>query len=968
MKFPNLDSNPNFIKIEEDILNYWDRDDTFKKSLKKNIGKKSYVFYDGPPFATGLPHYGSLLQGIIKDVFPRYYTMKGFYVERKFGWDCHGLPVEYELEKIKGIKNKKEIESLGIDKFNEECRLIVLKYVDEWKVFVKRLGRWIDMENDYKTMNLDYMETIWYIFKEIYDKNLIYEGYKSIKICPRCATPLSNTEVQLGYKDLEDLSVVAKFKLKDAKDTYLLAWTTTPWTLPANIVLAINKDLTYVKVKSKNEYYILAKDRLDYIFENIDYEIVEDKINPKDLIGKEYYPLFDISKIMEENHNKDKKGWFITEADFVTQEEGTGIVHIAPSFGEEDMLLGEKLKLPRIRHVNIEGKFGEYPLMEWAGEQARDLGEKILEKLKEDNSFFREIKIVHSYPHCWRCDTPLLNYSMETWFLNVQNIKKDTIKNNQKINWIPEHIKNGRFENNLKTAPDWAISRNRYWGTPLPVWKCNHCSNIKVIGSVNELEKLTNKKITDIHRHFIDNLYFKCEKCSKGEMKRIPEVLDCWFESGSMPYAQKHYPFENKESFEKDFPADFIAEAIDQTRGWFYSLHTIATAIMNKPAFLNVITTGLIQDSSGKKLSKSKKNYTDPLELINLYGADALRLYLISSPLVRGEDLAFKDSGPSEILKNNFIVIYNTLKYFIIYANNNNFSPENKKSENIMDRWARSITEQFVKNITEKLDKYSLMEASLLIQPFIDDISTWYIRRSRERFSSGDKDAMNTLYYVLNTFSKAVAPIIPFVSEYIFLALNNNEESVHLQKFPETKLEDINNDLNLEMKKAREAINILQKIRVENNIKLRQPLLAVYINYEGLNNNEILEIIKEEINVKKIENKFTKDFVIEKNKSGELGLNIKLNKSILQEGDLRELIREIQNIRKKMNLNIKDIINIYIQTEDDDLKEIIDKFKNEIKEKVKSKEIYVVKNLEDNNLVLINNKSAYIKIDVQKPS
>ena len=474
----------------------------------------------------------------------------------------HGIYVEYEVEKIKGIKNKKEIESLGIDVFNESCRAIVLKYAEEWKTITNRMGRWVDMENDYKTMDRDYMESIWFVFKTIYEKGLIYEGYKSIHICPRCATPLSNTEVQMGYKDLIDSSVIVKFQLED-ENKYFLAWTTTPWTLPANTLLAINKDFKYVEVESNDEIYILSKSRVEYVFEGMEYKILRD-INSKDLIGKRYSPIFDIGK--KKNIIK-KDGWFVVEANFVTDNEGTGIVHIAPAFGEEDMLLGQKLKVPHINHVSIEGRFSEYPMMEWAGEEARDLNQRIIEFLSLNNHLLKVIEIEHSYPHCWRCDTPLLNYSMNSWFLNVQKIKNDSLKNNETINWNPKHIKHGRFKEGLKNAPDWCISRNRYWGTPLPVWKCNKCSNIMILGSIKELEDLSNRNISDIHRHFIDDIEFDCSECKTGKLKRIPEVLDCWFESGSMPYAQKHYPFENKDRFKKTFPADFIAEAIDQTRG-----------------------------------------------------------------------------------------------------------------------------------------------------------------------------------------------------------------------------------------------------------------------------------------------------------------------------------------------------------------------------------------------------------------
>ncbi len=973
MKFRELESKPDFPKIEENVLEIWKAKDIFKKSLEQRKGNPEYSFYDGPPFATGLPHHGHLIQGTIKDIIPRYFTMKGYYVERRFGWDCHGLPVEYEVEKIKGIKNKKEIETLGIDIFNESCRAIVLKYAEEWKAITNRMGRWVDMENDYKTMDRDYMESIWFVFKSIYDKGLIYEGYKSIHICPRCATPLSNTEVQMGYKDLIDSSVIVKFKLED-ENKYLLAWTTTPWTLPANTLLAINRDFKYVEVESNNEKYILAESRVEYVFEGMEYKILRN-INAQDLIGKRYNPIFNVEK-----YDKiiKKDGWFIAEADFVTDNEGTGIVHIAPAFGEEDMLLGQKLKAPHINHVNIEGKFSEYPMMEWAGEEARDLNQRIIEFLSLNNYLLKTIEIEHSYPHCWRCDTPLLNYSMNSWFLNVQKIKDDSLKNNETINWNPKHIKHGRFQEGLKNAPDWCISRNRYWGTPLPVFKCDKCSNLIVLGSIKELEDLSNRTIPDIHRHFIDDIEFDCTECKTGKLKRIPEVLDCWFESGSMPYAQKHYPFENKDRFNKTFPADFIAEAIDQTRGWFYSLHTISTALMDSAAFKNVITTGLVQAGGGQKMSKSKKNYTDPMLLIDKFGAEALRLYLIKSPLVNGEDLNFKDQGVSDIIKDIFLTIYNSLKYFTIYANTFDFTPTKLiNSNNVLDSWMISRVEMLKSDISGNIERYNLMDAALSIHPFIEDLSTWYIRRSRDRFVNGDKEALNILYYTLLQFSIITAPILPFLSEFIYQSLKGPLDSVHLENYPEINTKLINKELNLKMDLARNAISQLQSIRVENSIKLKQPINEAYIVYSGLENDKdstnikILELIKDEINTKNLLFKDMKNFKSKQNKFGSVGINTKLDKEIIKEGISKEIIREIQNLRSNMHLNMKDEINITIVSSDNDILEVLKKFKESIKKSIKSKKLTIDTKPKDTNqegnfgtAIKIDSKILYVKIDV----
>ena len=960
MKFKSMESIPDFKKIEEETLKFWKDNKIFHKSLDNRKDSDKYVFYDGPPFATGLPHYGHLTQGTIKDIIPRYHTMKGKYVERRFGWDCHGLPVEYELEKVKGIKNKKEIEDMGIDIFNESCRSIVQKYVEEWRIFVERMGRWVDMENDYKTMDLPFMESVWYVFKTLYDKGLIYEGYKSIHICPRCATPLSNTEVQMGYKDLEDSSVIVKFKLED-ENKYMLAWTTTPWTLPANVLLAVSKNIKYSEVEHNGEAYIVAKSRIEYIFENLEYRVIKD-IDINDYIGKKYTPMFDISKLEDIDSTK---GWFIAEANFVEENEGTGIVHIAPAFGEEDMLVGKKLEAPVIRHIDIQGKFGEYPMMEWAAGEARLLNKDIIEFLQNQNILLKVLKIVHSYPHCWRCDTPLLNYSMESWFVNVQKIKSETLKNNEKIYWFPKHLKEGRFKNGLENAPDWAISRNRYWGTPIPVWKCNSCSNVKVIGSKNELEELSSQKnITDIHRHFIDKLEIKCDKCEKGIMHRIPEVLDCWFESGSMPYAQKHYPFENKEEFEKNFPANFIAEAIDQTRGWFYVLHTISTALHGTAAFQNVIVTGLVLAADGQKMSKSKKNYTDPMDIINTYGAEALRIYLIKSPLVKGEDLMFKNEGIREVVKEIMVPFYNIVKYFTIYANLFNFKESEKESDHLLDQWIISKTENFVIQLEEYLQSYDLMGATSIIQPYIQTLSTEYIRRSRNRFVNGDKEALSTLYKVLLKFTLSIAPVMPFISEYVYKELNGNKESVHLEDYPKTSSNLYNKDLEEIMEIAQIAITDIQNIRVENSIKLKQPVKEVFINYDKINKSElkqdILYIIKDEVNARKISTTINKTFKSKDNIHGSTGVDISIDEDILQDTTKREIIRAIQTIRKESGYNIEDIVDCTISSPSDNIKAVLEKFKDEISKATKLKNLIISDNT--GKKVIIDNQEATISI------
>jgi isoleucyl-tRNA synthetase len=635
---------------ENEILKFWKDNDTFKKSLENCPEDKVYNFYDGPPFATGLPHYGHIVASLMKDVVPRFWTMKGYRVDRKWGWDCHGLPVENIIEKELNLASKKDIEEYGVGKFNEACRATVLKFANEWRTTVERMGRWVDMDLDYKTMDLPFMESVWWVFSELWKKNLIYPGYKPMQICPHCMTPLANFEVTQGYKDVKDLSVVAKFKITNPKsqapnklqipitndqNIFVLAWTTTPWTLPGNILLAVGKDIDYVIVKEIGEhtdYFVVAKERLNEVFKDHAYDVVKE-VKGEELVGLEYEPLFP--------YYKDTPNAFrVVAAEFVSTQDGTGVVHIAPAFGEDDFGVGQKEKLPLVQHVAMDGHF-KPEVTDFAGLEVKPKDDptktdvEIIKWLAHQGKLFKKEKFEHSYPHCWRCDTPLLNYATDSWFVRVTELKEQLLKNNESINWVPEHIKEGRFGKWLEGSRDWAISRNRFWGTPLPVWKCSNekCDGVKVVGSVDELEQLTGKKISDLHKHLIDDLTFACEKCG-GEMKRIPEVLDCWFESGSMPYAQMHYPFENKEKFEQGFPAEFIAEGQDQTRGWFYTLHVLATALTNGaspsikkdtsvPAFKNVIVNGIVLAEDGKKMSKKLKNYPDPNVVIDKYGADA---------------------------------------------------------------------------------------------------------------------------------------------------------------------------------------------------------------------------------------------------------------------------------------------------------------------------------------------------------
>jgi isoleucyl-tRNA synthetase len=924
--FEKVDPKQPLPKMEEEIVKFWEENKIFEKSLEKTRGKPPYVFYDGPPFATGTPHYGHILTSVIKDVIPRYQTMKGRYVERIWGWDCHGLPIENIVEQELKIKRKKDIKKLGVDKFNETCRSKVLRYTESWKRIIKRLGRWVDMDNAYKTMDLSYMESVWWAFKELWKKGLIYEGYRSMHICTRCETTLSQQEVAEGYKNIKDLAVTVKFKLLANNErteangsVYLLAWTTTPWTLIGNVALAVGKNIDYVKFELKNHpdisngIYITSVRDFEEHKKRGDVRIIE-KVKGSKLVGKEYQPLFNyyLNKILDNEEN----GWKIYPADFVTTEEGTGIVHIAPAFGEDDLNLGNKYKLPFIQHVGMDGlirkeavDFAGLSVKPQKGHQETD--SKVVEYLEKNNLLFIKEEYEHSYPHCWRCETPLINYATSSWFVNVTKIKEKAIKLAKKINWSPAHIKEGRFGKWLEGARDWSISRQRFWASVIPIWRCDRCSDLKVIGSVGELEKLSEQKITDLHKHIIDKITFRCEKCP-GEMRRVSDVLDCWFESGSMPYAQLHYPFENKDKFDKNFPAEFIGEGVDQTRAWFYYLHIIAAAIKGKPAYKNVIANGIILAEDGKKMSKRLKNYPDPDEIMEKYGADALRLYLLSSPVVVAENLNFKESEVKELVKGMLRMLWNSYSFFVLYANIDGWKPLISHfpfpTSNLLDKWIVSELNVLIKEVAAAMESYELNRAVRLFPKFVDNLSNWYIRRSRRRFwkSENDEDkneAYRTLHYVLVELSKLLAPFAPFVAEEIYKNLiqptTNNQQpttlSVHLADFPEADEKIIDADLNKKMEKVREIVSLGLQLRAKAGIKVRQPLSELRItNYEL--QNEFLDIIKEEVNVKEV--------VLEKGKGSKIELDTEITEDLKQEGQAREIIRHIQEMRKEAGYEV----------------------------------------------------------------
>ncbi|MBN2302418.1 MAG: isoleucine--tRNA ligase [Lentisphaerae bacterium] len=830
--YESVSNKPDFARMEETILGFWASRDIFKKSLNAHGNSPEFVFYDGPPFATGLPHYGHLLAGTIKDIVPRYQSMRGRYVERRFGWDCHGLPVEYEVEQDLNISGKTEIEKLGVAVFNEKCRNIVLRYTEEWRKTVTRMGRWVDFDHDYKTMDLSYMESIWWVFKQLWEKQLIYEGRKILPYCPRCATPLSNFETNQGYQDVIDPAITVRFKLRDEPNAFILAWTTTPWTLPSNMALAVGADITYARVKERDAVYYMAADRVSDYYKSADAYDELTVLKGSDLSGREYEELF--TYFSSERAN----GAFrIVTADFVSTEDGTGVVHVAPGFGEDDYRLGLNAGIPTVCPVDSEGKFLP-EITDYVGREVKETDADIIKRLKDEGKLVRKTTIKHSYPHCWRCETPLIYKAITTWFVKVEAIKDRLIAANKQVHWIPEHLQQGRFGKWIEGARDWAISRNRYWGTPLPVWQSEDGAESICVGSIEELEKLSGRKISDLHKHFVDILEIPSRN-GGPPLKRVPEVLDCWFESGAMPYAQAHYPFENKAHFEAHFPSDFIAEGLDQTRGWFYTLMVLSVALFDKPAFQNVVVNGLVLAEDGKKMSKRLKNYPDPSYMIGAYGADALRLYMINSPVVRAEDLRFSEEGVKHLLRHILIPLWNAYSFFVTYANIDNWTAKDtgiSESDNVLDRWIRSSLESLIASVTEAMDVYDLQRSVRPFIIFIEDLTNWYIRRSRRRFwkSQDDTDkihAYETLHYVLLQLSLVAAPFVPFISENIYRNLRTSEmpESVHLCDFPTA--ESKNRDIKLEetMHNIMTVVKLGRILRSEHNLKVRQPLSLMHV-------------------------------------------------------------------------------------------------------------------------------------------
>ncbi len=868
--YENVEPKVDFPKMEEDILSFWEKRDIFRKSVSQREGAEEYVFYDGPPFATGLPHFGHFVPGTIKDIIPRYQTMKGKKVERRFGWDCHGLPVENLIEKELGLNSKTDIERFGVAEFNEACRSSVLRYVKEWRRIVTRLGRWVDFDNDYKTMDPDYMESIWWVMKSLWEKGLLYEGHYILPYCPRCSTVLSNHELNLGgYKDVHDPAITVRFKVRGAAgaasslsdladgSTYLLAWTTTPWTLPSNLALTLGPDVEYVLVQDGAERYILAEARLSAYYKKPEDCRIVWKKKGGELAGIEYEPLFPyFAEAAAQNAFRTYLG------DFVTTEDGTGIVHTAPGFGEDDHRVLKGTGVPTICPVDAECKFTP-EVSDYQGMFVKDADKAIMERLKAEGKLVKRDQILHAYPHCWRCSSPLIYRAVGSWFVDVTKIKASMLKANSTIYWVPEHIKDGRFGKWLEGARDWAISRNRYWGNPLPIWKCPDCGKTICVGSRAELKELSGVDATDLHKHFVDEIKIPCS-CGKT-MERIPEVLDCWFESGAMPYGQHHYPFENKEFFDSHFPANFINEGLDQTRGWFYTLTILAAALFDKPAFENCVVSGLVLASDGKKMSKSLRNYTDPMEVVNEFGADALRLFLMHSAVVKADDLRYSDDGVREVLKSIIIPLWNSYSFFVTYANIDKASPTAAPADpsNPLDKWILSTAETLVEKVSAALDAYDMSKAIDPIVEFIDLLNNWYIRRSRRRFwrSENDTDKMEaygTLYSVLKTVALVSAPFMPFTSEAMWrnLRLQGDPESVHLADFPVPQASRRDADLEFKMAVVRHAVSMGRSLRYQYNVKVRQPLRTVELVTRDPAEKKVLlemeEIVREELNVKNV--------------------------------------------------------------------------------------------------------------------
>ena len=899
--FQEVSTRAGFPEMEVEVLRFWKEHDIFHKSLKQREGRPPFVFYEGPPTANNPPGIHHVLSRALKDLFPRYKTMRGYYVERKAGWDTHGLPVEIEVEKQLGFSGKQDIERFGIEAFNKLCRESVFKYIDQFAEVTERMGYWVDLDKAYRTLDTTYMESVWWILKQIWDKGLLYQGFKVVPYCPRDQTPLSSHELAQGYRDdVEDPSVYVKFELEDEPKTYFLAWTTTPWTLPGNVALAVGLDIPYVRVRQGDEHYILAKARLSIL--QGEYQ-VEAEVDAKSLLGKRYKPLYEYLV-------PDKPAFFVVDADFVSTDDGTGIVHTAAAYGVDDLDLALRKGIP-VRHViDLQGRFRS-EVTPFAGLFVKKADPKIIADLTQRGLMYRAETIRHTYPFCWRCGTPLIYYALTSWFIKTTAVKDQLLRNNAIVNWMPPHIGTGRMGNWLETLVDWSLSRWRYWGTPLPVWVCETCEERRCIGSVAELGLTVND---DLHRPYIDRVTLSCEKC-KGTMRRVPDLIDVWFDSGSMPTAQYHYPFENQELFKERFPADFIAEGLDQTRGWFFSLLAIGTMLFDQQAFKNVIVNGTVLDKQGRKMSKSLKNSVDPMEVMSKFGADATRWYFFSAVAI-GNDYRFDLAAVQDVIRRFLLILWNTYGFFANYARLDGFDPQVAAvpvgDRALLDRWLLAELALTIADVEKAMEAYDPPTAARRLEGFVLDLSTWYVRRSRRRFWKSESDtdkrsAYQTLYQVLVSLAQLLAPFMPFVAETIYQNLaagkDGQPESVHLSDWPVPAADWRDDELRQQMSVVRRLVANGLAARNAAAIKVRQPLRAVTIAEKPLK-PELESILLEELNIK---------VARYQGEGGGLTLDTEISPELKLEGLARDLVRKIQELRKQSGFSVEDRIRLFYE-------------------------------------------------------